>query len=33
MNEVRKYADDMEVNTSKDYWPMPTYEDILFSVE
>jgi len=33
MDEVRKYADEMEVNTSKDYWPMPTYEDILFSVE
>jgi len=33
MDEVRKFADGMEVNTSKDYWPMPTYEDILFSVE
>lgn len=33
MNEIRRYADEMEVNTAKAYWPMPTYEDILFSVE
>lgn len=33
MDEIRKYADEMELNVSKDYWPMPAYEDILFSVE
>ncbi len=33
MNEIRRYADEMEGNTAKAYWPMPTYEDILFSVE
>ncbi|MBO5525240.1 MAG: glutamine synthetase III [Clostridia bacterium] len=33
MNEVRKYADEMEGLTSKEYWPMPDYVDILFSVE
>ncbi len=33
MEKVRAYADEMEVNTAKDFWPMPTYEDILFSVE
>ena len=33
MNEARACADAMEVMTAKDYWPMPTYSDILFSVE
>ena len=33
MNKTREYADAMEVMTAKDYWPMPTYSDILFSVE
>ena len=33
MNEARSYADAMEVMTAKEYWPMPTYSDILFSVE
>ncbi len=33
MNEMRKYADEMELNTAKDYWPLPSYEDMLFSVE
>ena len=32
MQEMRAYADDMEVNTAKKYWPFPTYGDILFSV-
>ena len=32
MQEMRAYADDMEVNTAKKYWPFPTYSDILFSV-
>ena len=33
MNEVREYADAMEELTAKDYWPVPSYADILFSVE
>ena len=33
METVRKYADAMEELTAKEYWPMPTYTDILFSVE
>lgn len=30
MKEVRKYADDLELIVSKEYWPLPTYSDILF---
>jgi len=33
MDEIRRCADEMEVNTARSYWPMPTYEEILFSVE
>jgi len=33
MEEVRKRADEMEEYTAREYWPMPTYEEILFSVE
>lgn len=33
MNEVRAYADGMEGLVAKEYWPMPCYTDILFSVE
>ncbi len=29
-NELRDYADSIEPMISKDYWPMPTYTDILF---
>ena len=32
MQQVRAFADDMELNTAKKYWPFPTYGDILFSV-
>ena len=32
MQKLRAFADDMEQNTSKKYWPFPTYGDILFSV-
>ena len=32
MQEMRAYADEMEMNTAKKYWPFPTYGDILFSV-
>lgn len=30
MKEVRKYADSLELIVSKEYWPLPTYSDILF---
>ena len=32
MQEMRAFADEMEVNTAKSRWPFPTYGDILFSV-
>ena len=32
MNELRAFADEMELVTAKKYWPFPTYGDILFSV-
>ncbi|HIX47402.1 MAG TPA: hypothetical protein H9737_06920, partial [Candidatus Borkfalkia faecigallinarum] len=32
MQKLRAFADDMEQNTAKKYWPFPTYGDILFSV-
>lgn len=30
MNEVRKYADEIEANVDKTVWPLPTYSDMLF---
>ena len=32
MQEMRAYADEMELSTAKEYWPYPTYGEILFSV-
>lgn len=32
MNELRAIGDDMETETASDYWPYPTYGDLLFSV-
>ena len=32
MNSARTIIDEMEVNTSREYWPYPTYADLLFSV-
>lgn len=32
MEELRKAADESEKRTSKKYWPMPSYADLLFSV-
>ncbi len=32
MNELRSYADEMEMLTSAEYWPYPSYGEILFSV-
>ncbi len=33
MEEVRALADEMETLTSADYWPYPTYFDLLYSVK
>lgn len=33
MNNVRKIADYMEVYTAKEYWPFPTYGELLFSIQ
>lgn len=33
MEDVRKLVDEMETLTSSDYWPYPTYFDILYSVK
>ena len=33
MNELRKYADKMELLIGKKYYKIPTYEDILYSVK
>ena len=32
MNKARVIVDELEVNTSREYWPYPTYADLLFSV-
>ena len=32
MNEVRKYADTLEMLVEKEYWPIPTYSDLIYSV-
>jgi len=32
MSELRVACDEAETLTAKDYWPFPTYADILFSV-
>ena len=32
MNALRETADEMEPMTAKDFWPFPTYADLLFSV-
>lgn len=32
MNDVRSICDEMELNTAKSYWPMPSYGDLLFSI-
>ena len=33
MEEVRGFVDEMETLTSSDYWPYPTYYDLLYSVK
>ncbi len=32
MEEIRKYSDEAESITGADYWPFPTYADLLFGV-
>ena len=32
MQELRAVADELETNVAEDYWPMPTYGDLLFGV-
>ncbi len=32
MEEVRKYGDALEKLVDRDYWPFPTYEDLLFKL-
>ena len=32
MAELRAVADEAEVMTAKEYWPFPTYGDILFNI-
>ena len=32
MSELRAVGDEMEVNVSAEYWPYPSYGDMLFSV-
>ena len=32
MNELREYIDQIEPLIGKEYWPLPTYGDILFRV-
>lgn len=33
MDEVREIADEMEKYTAAEYWPFPTYGDLLFSIQ
>ena len=32
MNELRAVADELETLVSREYWPFPTYGDLLFGV-
>lgn len=32
MSETRKFIDELECNVSKDYWPFPTYSELLFNI-
>ena len=32
MNEVRRVADKLETIVGTDYWPFPTYADLLFRI-
>ena len=32
MNELREVGDMMEMETASEYWPYPSYSELLFSV-
>lgn len=32
MNELRAVGDEMEISTAADYWPYPSYGELLFGV-
>ncbi len=32
MQEIRRYTDQLEAVVSKEYWPIPTYDDLIYSV-
>ncbi len=32
MNNAREIADELEVNTARDFWPFPTYGELLFGI-
>ena len=32
MTALRRYVDEMETITSSEYWPLPTYGDMMFKV-
>ena len=32
MNELRAVGDEMEVSTAADYWPYPSYGELLYGV-
>lgn len=32
MDNVRKFADELELMVGKDYWPFPTYTDLLYKI-
>ena len=33
MNEIREYVDELETMVASEYWPVPNYGEILFSVK
>ena len=33
MNSIRKYTDELETITDREYWPLPTYKELLFGVD
>jgi len=33
MAKIRTYADELEKIVAKEYWPYPTYADLLFGVK
>ena len=33
MEKLRKLVDTLELTVGKDYWPYPTYEDMLYSIK